>query len=186
MTYQKSQHVAVHLALMITVIAFANPGLADDFPFRVAFENVPGIEQIESGNIEAGIDILEQETGQGAAESMGDILATLCGVYVMTLSLDEAASTCDEAVNEWPGETAFNNRGVYRAFTGDFAGARDDFNRARPSRMDEYLEELRTKDVGLIADGNHGLLEELSARHTPDEVNTSVALSTATAKDVTN
>lgn len=186
MKHHKSQRAAAGVVLIVTTIAFAGPGLASYFPFRVAFENVPGIEQIESGNIEAGIEVLEQQLGQDSGNSRGDILATLCGAYVMMLSLEKARITCDEAVSSWPGDTAYNNRGVFRTFIGDFSGAREDFNRARPGRMDQYLEELRTRDVGLIADTNHGLLEELSARHTPDEVNTSVAVSTATATHVTD
>ena len=186
MKYQKTQRVAVSSAFMIAILAVANPSLADSFPFRVAFEDVPGTEEIESGDILPGIEILENQREQVAAESKGHLLATLCGAYIMTLDLDKAASTCDEAVQDLPGETAYNNRGVLRAFTGNFTGATEDFNRARPHRMDEYIEYLKTKDVGLIADGNHSLLQELSARHTPADVNTSVAMSTAVARDVTN
>lgn len=151
---------------------------ADNFHFRVAFEDVPGVAEITSGNVSDGIEILNQELENDDANK-GHVLATLCGAYIIDTLLEEAAQVCTDAVNKSPGETAFNNRVVLRAFTGDFQGAREDFNRARPRRMDEYLEYLKTKDVGLIATSNYGLLVELQAKHSPDDVSASVAVNSS-------
>ena len=184
MTTLKSQrNAAFYSILFVALMALSSSSYADYFPFRVAFENVPGVAEITSGNVSQGIEILRQELENENADA-GHVLATLCGAYIIDSSLEEAAQVCTDAVDKFPGETAFNNRGVLRALTGDFEGARRDFDRARPERMDDYLEYLKTKDVGLIATGNYGLLQELSAKHSPVDVQASVAM--ATGSDIEN
>lgn len=150
---------------------------AETYPFRVAFENVPGAAELDAGDIDTGIEILEQQLDSDDADA-GFVLATLCGAYVIAGTLHKAERVCQQAVAQYPGETAYNNRGVLRAFNGDFRGAEADFDRARPERMAEYMEYLKTRDVGLIADGNSGLLEKLVANHSSNEVKTSVAANT--------
>ena len=185
MNHQESKRVTTTSALITAAaLMLGNPSFADVFPFRVAFENVPGIEEIEAGNIQAGIKVLEDQLEHIEPGSSGDILATLCAAYIVNVSLDKAARACNEAVQVQPGKTAYNNRGVYRAFTGDLSGAHEDFKRARPRQLDAYLEELKTKDVGLMAVDNFRLVEELSAKHTPAEINASVAMSTAAIEDL--
>jgi tetratricopeptide (TPR) repeat protein len=185
MNHQKSKRVTSTTTLMTAAaLMLCNPSFADVFPFRVAFENVPGIEEIETGNIEAGIKVLEDQLEQVEAASSGDILATLCAAYIVNVSLEKAERACNKAVATDPTETAYNNRGVYRAFTGDLSGAREDFERARPGQLDAYMEELKTKDVGLMAVDNFRLIEELSEKHTPAEINVSVAASTAAIEDL--
>ncbi len=180
MKQQKSRRIATAPALIIAAaLMLGNPSFADVFPFRIAFENVPGVEEIEAGNMQAGIKVLEDQLEQIEPASSGDILATLCAAYIVNVSLYKAERVCNKAVEIDPTETAYNNRGVIRAFNGDFSGAREDFDRARPRQLDAYLEELKTKDVRLMAHDNYHLIEELSAKHTPAEVTTSVALSTA-------
>lgn len=188
MKHRNSQRIfeAASRISMVAILAFAGPGLAETFPFRVAFENLPGVEQIETGNFEAGIAMLEKQLEQAAPESRGDVLATLCGAYVMGHYLDKAAGTCDAAVRIHASDTAYNNRGVYRVFTGNFEGANADFNRARPHQMEEYLEYLKTKHAALIANTNYDLLEVLAAEHTPAELNSSVAMQPSTTEDVLN
>ena len=177
-TLNSQRNAAIYSVIFAAVMALSSASYADYFPFRVAFENVPGVAEITSGNVSEGIEILKQELDNDAANK-GYVLATLCGAYIIDSSLEEAAQVCTDAVETFPGETAFNNRGVLRAFTGDFEGAREDFDRARPERMSEYLEYLKTKDVGLIATGNHGLLEELQAKHSALDVQASVAMSSS-------
>ena len=185
MNHQKSRRITSTSTLIIAAaLMLGNPSFADVFPFRVAFENVPGIEEIEAGNIEAGIKVLEDQVEQIEPASSGDILATLCAAYIVNVSLDKAERACNKAVETDPTETAYNNRGVYRAFTGDLSGAREDFERARPRQLDAYMEELRTKVVGLMAVDNFYLIEELSAKHTAAEINASVAMSTAAIEDL--
>ena len=152
---------------------------AETFPFRVAFENVNGIEEIEAGNIAAGIEILEDQLLQIDTKSSGNVLATLCAAYVVTGSLNKAAFACDRAVEIDPTETAYNNRGVYRAFTGNLTGAREDFEQARPRQLEAYIDELRTKDVPLMAVGNYRLVDKLLAKRASEELDTSAFVDTA-------
>ena len=95
---------------------------------------------------------------------------------ILESSLEKAAQACTDAVQIFPGAIALNNRGVLRAFTGDFEGARDDFGKARPERMDEYLAFLKTRDTGLIANENFGLMEKLAAKYTPLDAQISTAM----------
>ncbi|NNC78167.1 MAG: hypothetical protein HKN77_09415 [Woeseiaceae bacterium] len=163
-------------AILILVTPFASgQAFGDDyFPFRVSFENVPGTDELTAGQISQGIARLTDALNTDSANK-GFVLATLCGAYILQESLEKAASICDEAVTSHPGETAFNNRGVLRVFTGDFAGAKNDFDRARPEHMAEYLEQLKTQDVGLVADENFRLIESLAAKHSPLDVESSMA-----------
>ena len=165
----------VHVMVVMAVLTLSSTSYADYFPFRVAFEDVPGVAEMSAGNIDEGIELLEQQLDGATASNKGDILATLCGAYIIGSSLDKAAKVCDDAVDQNPSETSYNNRGVLRAFSGDFDGARRDFDRARPVQMEEYLEYLKTKDVGLIADGNHELLQHLASSYSPADVTMSVA-----------
>ncbi len=184
MSHQESLVSATAPAsLIVTALLLCNPSLAEEFPFRVSFENVPGVEKIEAGFIPAGIKELEDLLSQTDEGQSGDILATLCAAYIVNASLDEAQYACNKAVRIDPTETAHNNRGVYRAFTGDISGAREDFERARPQHMEVYLEELRTKDARLVAADNFHLVDKLSARYTSADINPSFSVSTAAVEN---
>ena len=116
-------------ALIIgAALLFGNPSFAKPTYFRVVFENLPGTEEIEAGNLQAGIKALEDQLVQTELESSGDILATLCAAYIVNASMGKANSACNKAVKLNPTETAYNNRGVFRAHTGDLSGAREDFD----------------------------------------------------------
>lgn len=165
---------AITAVAAIVIALMTGPAHAETYPFRVAFQDVPGAAELESGDVDLGIEILEGQIEQAGAD-IAAVLATLCGAYVIDGSLSKAERICNRAVDQYPGETAYNNRGVLRVFNGDFRGAEADFQRARPAQMAEYLEHLKTRDSRLIADGNFGLLEELAAKHSSDDVKTSVA-----------
>lgn len=182
--YTPRQIATFSVKTIAILISLSATSYADTFSFRVAFENVAGIEEISAGNVNASIDVLEQKLAQADVQDEGYILANLCGAHIIDSSLVKASAVCDEAVNRFPGETAFNNRGVLRAFTGDFNGAKKDFDRARPEQLQEYLEQLRTKDVGLIADANYGLMTELSARYSSADLNSSMATNTAAVEEI--
>ena len=187
MKQPKSRRIATAPALIsAAVLMLGNPSFADVIPFRIAFENVPGVEEIEAGNIQAGIKVLEDQLEQIEPASSGDILATLCAAYIVNVSLDKAERACNKAVETNPSETAYNNRGVIRAFNGDFSGAREDFDLARPRQLEAYLEELRTKDVRLMAHENYHLIDELLAKRTSAEDIASFALSTAAIEDLSD
>lgn len=157
----------------IIVFAFSVPSEADElYPFRVAFENVPGVDHLVAGDIARGIQVLELDLLTGTSNE-GYVLATLCGAYVLNQELAKAEETCADAVERFPGNTVFNNRGVLRAFRGDLSGARRDFDRARPSSMEAYMKLLGTRDIGLVATGNHELLRDISARHSTKDIQSS-------------
>ena len=62
MNHQESKRVTTTSTLITAAaLMLCSPSFADVFPFRVAFENVPGIEEIEAGNIQAGIKVLEDQ-----------------------------------------------------------------------------------------------------------------------------
>lgn len=148
---------------------------AEDFPFRVALGDLPGVAEVTSGDLSEGIEILEKQLDSDRYEK-DYVLATLCGAYIMEMSLEKAAQACTDAVEISPGAIALNNRGVLRAFTGDFDGARRDFDTVRPRELDEYLEYLKTIDVGLIANENSGLLTMLADKYSPTDARISVAM----------
>lgn len=170
--------------LTVAILTLGNATFAESFPFKVAFENLHGVDKIEEGDLDAGIEILEQQLEKATADSRGDILATLCGAYVMGHYLDMAVSSCDDAVQTSATDTAYNNRGVYRILTGNFDGANADLNRARPHQMKEYLEYLQTKHAALIADTNYELLAVMAAEYAPADVNTSVAMQPASPEEL--
>ncbi len=185
MKLQHARHNAIASTLVIaTALLLGKPGFAEVIPFRVVFENVPGVEEIEAGNIQAGIKVLEDQLNQVEQGDSGDILATLCAAYIANATPDKAERACNKAVEVDPSKTAYNNRGVFRAFTGDFSGAREDFERVRPHQLEAYMDELRTKDVGLVAADNFRLIDQLLAEHTVTEINASVALRTAAIEDL--
>lgn len=158
------------LALIIALIVPAGPAGADDvYTFRVAFEEIPGTKYLAAGDLARGIQVLEQDLVSGTSNE-GHVVATLCGAYILSQQLVKAERTCTDAVRRFPGNAAYNNRGVLRALRGNFEGSRRDFDRASPSNMEEYMEILRTQDIGLVAGSNSELLEELSARHSPDDI----------------
>lgn len=167
--------VAPQFAIMSFLITAGSVRADEVYPFLVGFEDVPGTEHLLVGDHAQGVQVLEQELESGAS-NRGYLLATLCGAYILTQNFDKADTVCAEAVNQFPGETAYNNRGVLRAFRGDISGAARDFDRARPQNMPEYLEILRQEDIGLVANGNHELLQQLAANHPPGDVHTSIAL----------
>ena len=111
-------------------------------------------------------------------------MSTLCAAYIIHVSLDKAEHACNEAVDTYGTHTAYNNRGVYRVFAGDWVGARKDFDRARPQQLEAYLEELKTQDVRLMAIDNFQRINVLLAKHSPDDMDDSVEMTTAAIEDL--
>ena len=172
--------------MVAAALLLGNPSFADTSSFRVGFERVPGTEEIEAGNLQAGIKVLEDELAQIELESSGAILATLCAAYIVNRSLDKAERVCDKAVEIDPTKTAYNNRGVLRALTGNLFGAREDFERVRPPQLEAYLDELRTTDVPLVADDNFYLVDKLLSKRSSAELGRSYAPSAATIENLSD
>jgi hypothetical protein len=187
MNYQTLQRTAkARTLIIVAAFMFGSPSYSDEFSFRVAFERVPGVEDVEPGNIQAGIKVLTDQLNQTEQWNRGNVLVTLCAAYIVDMSLDKAQHVCNEAVELDPTDTAYNNRGVFRAFTGNWSGAREDFDRARPQQLEIYLNELKTKDVGLIAIDNFNLINELSVKYSRAELDVSATLKTAAIESFSN
>lgn len=167
--------------IMAAALLVGNQSLADGSYFRVVYAEVAGVEELEAGNVEVGIKMLEEQLDQAEQGNSSDIWATLCAARIVTLSLDQAERACNKAVETGPTYAALNNRGVFRAYRGDFPGAREDFDRARPLQLEAYLEELTTKDVRVVADNNFHLINRVLARR--GQASAAIAKSTAEIED---
>lgn len=174
------------IAILLCGAAFlpGNPCLAENYPLRVVYADVPGTEEIEAGRFEAGIRILQAELKKVDTLESGDIWSTLCATYVVTRAYSDARTPCDKAVEIEPTYAALNNRGVYRAFVGDFYGARQDLDRARPLQLEAYIVELTTKDPRVVAAENFRLIDNLLSKRNADSANSSVASTSASIEDL--
>ncbi len=187
MNQQKSRRITSAPTLMVAAaMLLGNPSFADTSFFRVTFERVPGAAEIEAGTLQAGIKVLEYQLANTKLDSSGDILATLCAAYIVNDSLDEAEGVCDKAVEIGSTEAAYNNRGVFRAVTGNLSGARADFERVRPPELEAYLEELKTTDIPLVANENFYLADELLSKRSSEVPGRSYTPTGATIEDVIN
>jgi hypothetical protein len=151
--------------VIATALLLGNPSSAQVVAFRLALADVAGVEKIIAGDIQAGITVLEDQLKLGESKSKGDMLATLCAAHILNDRIDKAKRPCNDAVAVNPSRMSYNNRGVYRSHRGDLAGAREDFDHAQPQHLETYLDELKAKDVGLIANDNFLLVDELLAKH---------------------
>ena len=179
-----NRKVAAFAVAMVLAMVFAsgNQAFAGGNNFRVVYADVPGVEQLESGDVERGIEILEEQL-KATDENSSDIWATLCATYIIQLSLDDAEPACDKAVETGPTYAALNNRGVLRAYLGDYSGAHDDFDRARPLQLEAYLAELMSKDVRVVAADNYRLINIVLARTGGGGNDAAVARRTAEIED---
>ena len=174
-------------ALMIAaVLVLSNPSFADVFHLQLALVDLPGVEDIEPSNIQAGIEVLEEQLEHAEKGSSGRIWATLCALYIVNDSLDQAERACTNAIEIEPTYSAYNNRGVLRVRTGDLFGAREDFEHVRPLDMEAYMDELKRTSPRLVAASNFDVINQMLAKHSPAERDASVVLSTAAIEDLNN
>ena len=167
-----------------TILLPDNQGIADVLHFRVAFENVPGAQEIEAGNLKAGIRVLEDRLNDSEQDNRGPLLATLCAAYIIDDAMRKAEHVCNKAVETNATASAYNNRGVFRASTGDYFGARMDFARVRPRRLETYLENLKKSNPPLIAADNFHLIDALMIRHASTPRDPVLAIDTVTIEDL--
>lgn len=154
------------------VLLIGSPSFADESRYRVLLARVPGADQIEAGNILAGIKILEGQLNQAEQGNSGDIWSTLCAAHIINFSLNQAELACTKAVQIDPSYYALNNRGVLRVYKGDLVGAREDFAPVRSLNVEAYLNRTKTTNdrliagIRLIAANNFVLANQLSAKRT--------------------
>ena len=94
---------------------------------------------------------------------------TLCGAYLLDRAYDIAESVCHKAAEHYPSKSSLNNFGIYLAIVGDFEGAIRAFNQVQPLHREEYLDFLRTKDIGLIALQNEAVVRDYQSRNMDSE-----------------
>lgn len=142
--------------LPLAALALSGLSPAETFEFKVVYAEVPGIEKILAGDFDSAIARLEKRAGNSGARYVPDELSTLCALYVVTGRLDDGQDTCQAAVEVDRSDAAFNNRGVYRAHSGDTEGALEDFRRVRVAPENEilYIEELKRRNARLMASRN--------------------------------
>ncbi len=183
------QSSPLKIALVLIVAAallLGNRSFAETAHLRVAYANVPGLEEIEGGHVQAGIKVLEDQLAQIELERRGDILMTLCGAYIVNGSLDKAKRVCDGAVEINPTKAAYNNRGVFRVYAGNLYGAREDFERVRPHQIEAYVEELLARHVPLMAADNFDFVNKLLFKHNAARIVTQGPLTPAAIEDLSN
>ncbi len=180
----RSTAVIAPTLVFAAVLLIGNQSLADESRYRVLLESVPGADQIETGNILAGIKILEDQLNQAEQGNSGDIWSSLCAAYIINFSLNQAERACTKAVQIDPTYHALNNRGVLLVYKGDLIRAREDFERVRPLHLEAYLNKIITTNVRLVAANNFDLVNQLLAKRTPAGVKISDVVSTAAIEDL--
>ena len=183
---RRSSPLIAPALIIAAALVLGNPSFAETFDFQLALVDLPGVEDFKASNIQAGIDVLEEQLEHVEKESSGRIWATLCAAYIFNDSLDQAEVACTNAIEIEPSYSAYNNRGVLRVRTGDLFGAREDFGRARPLDMEAYMDELKRTSPRLVAASNFDVINQILAKHSSAESNDSVALSTAAIEDLNN
>ena len=161
---KRSSFLIAPALVIAAALMIGNQGFTDESRYRVVLENVPGADEIEAGNIQAGITMLKAQLNQIEQVNSGDIWTTLCAAYIINISLDQAERACTKAVEIAPTNHALNNRGVFRVYKGDLSGARKDFERVRPPDVEAYLDKLKTTNVRLVAAGNLELVNQRLVR----------------------
>ena len=181
---RRSSSLIAPALFIAAALMIGKQSFADESGYRVLLETVSGADEIEAGNIQAGIKMLEDQLNQVEQVNNGDIWSTLCAAYIINVSLNQAERACTKAVEIDPSYHALNNRGVFRVYKGDYSGAREDFERVRPLHVEAYLDKLKTTNVRLVAAGNFNLVNQRLAKHTPAEVKISGVVSTAAIEDL--
>jgi hypothetical protein len=182
---RNSSRMAWRLAL-VAALALCSSSHADETRYRVLLGSVPGADEVEAGNVQAGIRILEDQLKVADPAQRGEVWSTLCAAYIIDLSLAKAGRACNKAVKLDPSYYALNNRGVLRVYQGDLAGAREDFGHVRPADVEAYLEQLKASNIRLVAASNFDLVNELLAAHREETNKTRHPISTADVETLSN
>ncbi len=148
---------AILFMALLVVSASPATGKAEQYTFQVIFTSDLASDEIDAGDYDAAIKILEGKARDADSKYVDDELATLCGLYVLTKQLVVAHNTCDTAVASDRSYAAYNNRGVLRVHLKNVKGALDDFTHVRvpPEKRQLYIQELIRLDARLVANANY-------------------------------
>ncbi len=106
---------------------------SDALEMRMSDQDVWGVRELESGNIDTGIERLERrlELYSANRRRKAPILIDLCVAYTLKRSFENAANYCNAAVeNGRDRGLAYNNRGVFHYLNGDVHASNEDLERA--------------------------------------------------------
>jgi tetratricopeptide (TPR) repeat protein len=152
----------------------------------VVYDEGPGTEEYEAGNLDAAIEILESREKMADNPYAGYELATLCAFYILKDNFDAAREPCSAAVEINQSGYAYNNRGVLRVHLGDTVGALEDFDRIRvlPDDQPRYIEQLKEGDTRLIASRNFALVTEIMEKRRTNKPTMTEAVIGASIEDM--
>ena len=119
------------LLVILLMPAMATGTEGAPYSFNMTFSVVGVDAELDAKDYEAAIVILESRALDPKGVYILGEYSTLCALYVMTKRLQAAANACEIAVTSEGSDSAYNNRGVYRAHLKDFQGALDDFHVAQ-------------------------------------------------------
>lgn len=159
MNHEDASHFIAKMLGLAILLTMCTNIYAQKVRFLIAFEDVPGSAQLEQGKFKEGIQILQKELEKEDVDR-GQVLSTLCGAYLLDKTFHHARLVCERAANAYPSKSSLNNYGIYLAATGDLDSAMKNFKRVQPLRRDQYIEYLRTKDIGLIALQNAAVIRD--------------------------
>jgi Flp pilus assembly protein TadD len=115
--------------LLASVVVSAN----DTFKMQTHPKEVPGTWEIENGDYEQAVELLEiaLQRARLSGKNKGPIHTNLCMAYTKLGDYDVALHHCDRAVEISPAVgVAYNNRGVLYALMQRFTSAGMDFEAA--------------------------------------------------------
>jgi Flp pilus assembly protein TadD len=120
---------------LIAVIALFSIGLtsasAENWELRTAADEVKGTRDLEAGNIDKSIRVLERAYRSTPYDSKGAVLTNLCVAHALKRDFEMAMDYCNRAADRGKGSReAFNNRGVINAIQGNYTAAITDFEKA--------------------------------------------------------
>ena len=119
----------------IVVIALSVMGItsasAESWELRTAAEEVNGTRDLEAGNIDKSIRVLERSYRSTPYDLKGAVLTNLCVAHTLKRDFETAMDYCERAAERGNGSReAFNNRGVLNAMLGNYSQAVSDFQKA--------------------------------------------------------
>jgi tetratricopeptide (TPR) repeat protein len=126
---------AKYSSSIIAIIALFTVGLttasAESWELRTAAEEVNGTRDLEAGNLDKSIRVLERSYRSTPYDSKGAVLTNLCVAHTLKRDFETAMDYCNRAAERGNGSReAFNNRGVLNALLGNYTGAVSDFKKA--------------------------------------------------------
>jgi Flp pilus assembly protein TadD len=140
--------LAVAVGLICAALAVS---AEDSFTMKVHPKETPGSWEIEHGQYERAVTLLEIAAARSmrSGRDEGPIQTNLCVAYTKLGDYDTATRYCDRAVEvSFQFGVAYNNRGVLQALKNNFAAAAADFDAAINRRESAEVAKLNKERLG--------------------------------------